>query len=681
MQGVNIVLQRQQGGWSYAEAWYDVSTVTGRLFQQNAGNPVTGAGTGIAESMGSTNLQLEGSYTFSWIPDIDPEGAQNGGMFIVLTTEAINPMYIGAYSVGPYTTGPVEPSGTKMIQVQKINPTIPNWHPYDALEATFPPNNAASNCNTGGDGVESAPLPVAKDGWWTGVLCAHWHTAWSSLSVKAERTATLEVTALDESGLATTAKAMPLIGAWAATDPTGTLPSVAATPSAFNTVTLGMTATGVATTQAKGLRFVITDARGDGRPDFAYQARVLYADSLAPAVTSVNGGQIMIGGMGFRAGNQVKVNGVVAAVSNWTATNIVAVAPPQSSFPSNPAGPVDVEVVDLSTGGTTVMTRVLTYGGAAPDQMTLVSAPSGTVALGTAAAVPFAVRVLLSDGVTPVVGVPVTFSIMTNSTAARFGTCNAITCVLLTDVTGLASTTVTPTAFGTVTLQAAAVGTTQVATFNAVARSITMAESEEYIATGASVAWTPQVSVVQNGAPAVGVTVAWTASTGMTVSPASSLVSTQGVAQIAAVAGPLAAGAQTSGQACAWTTLCVNFAAEAVDPSALRLAVIRGAGQTVSVAGTFAPVVLIVTDGSGDPVAGSPAAVYQTVNPVVMPCQARGPCAVAPLLASSVSAAVSDSNGLVSVVPMQLAGVAVVTNIAVATGTQGFASLSLQQGP
>jgi hypothetical protein len=54
---------------------------------------------------------------------------------------------------------------------------------------------------------------------------------------------------------------------------------------------------------------------------------------------------------------------------------------------------------------------------------------------------------------------------------------------------------------------------------------------------------------------------------------------------------------------------------------------------------------------------------------------------VAPLLASSVSAAVSDSNGLVSVVPMQLAGVAVVTNIAVATGTQGFASLSLQQGP
>jgi hypothetical protein len=35
---------------------------------------------------------------------------------------------------------------------------------------------------------------------------------------------------------------------------------------------------------------------------------------------------------------------------------------------------------------------------------------------------------------------------------------------------------------------------------------------------------------------------------------------------------------------------------------------------------------------------------------------------------------------MVSVVPMQLAGVGEMTNVAVATGTQGFASLSLQQG-
>jgi hypothetical protein len=472
---------------------------------------------------------------------------------------------------------------------------------------------------------------------------------------------------------------MPLIGAWAATDPTGTLPTVAATPSAFNTITLGMTATGVATTQAEGLRFVIADTRGDGRPDFAYQARVFYADTVQPVITSVNGGQIAIDGMGFRAGNEVKVNGVPATVSSWTATTIVAVAPSQSAFPSNPAGPVDVEVVDLSTGATTVMSGALTYGGSAPDQMKLVSAPSGTVQVGTPAVVPFAVRVLQSDGATPMAGLPVTFT--ASGATVHFGACNAGTCVLMTDATGLASTMVTPTAFGTVTIQAAAAGATQLATFNAVARSLTIMQPDEFIAAGATVAWTPQASVVQNGVPAAGTTVAWTASGGMTVSPASSLVNSQGMAQVAAVAGPLAAGAQATGQACAGTTLCANFAAVGVAPPAWRLAVISGAGQTVPMAGTFAPVVLIVTDGSGDPVAGVPVAVYQTVNPAAMPCPARGRCPVTPLLASSVTTAVSDANGQVSVTPMQLAGVAEITNLAVATGTQGFASLSLQQGP
>ena len=682
MQGVNIELQRQQGGVSVPEAWDDVSAVTGYLFQWNAGNPVTGPSTGIAESMGMTNLQTEGYYYFAWVPDIDPETAQNGGMFIILNTEAINPLYIGAYSVGPYTTGSVEPSGAPMSAMQDQYPTAPSWIIWTTLLTSFPPNNAASNCDTSGDGVESAPQPVAAGGWWTDVLCAHGHTAWSSFNAQAGRTATIEVTALDESGLATTAKAMPLIGAWAATDPTGTLPTVAATPSAFNTVALGLTAASVATTQAEGLRFVIADARGDGRPDFAYQARVLYADSIQPAVTSVNGGQITINGMGFRAGNEVTVNGVGATVSSWSPTTIVAVAPPESAFTANPTGPVDVAVVDLSTGGSTVMSGALSYGGVAPDEMALVSAPSGTVAVGTAAATPFAVRVLLGDGVTPCVGVPVTFSSSLDS--VQFGACSAVSCVVLTDATGLASTTVTPSAFGTVTVQAAAVGATLAATFNAVARSVTMAQPEEHIAAGATVQWNPQVSVAQNGAAAAGTTVAWTASGGMTVAPASSLVDAQGLAQAAAVAGPLAAGVQATGQACAWTApapVCANFAAVGVAPSAWRLALVGGAGQAVPVTGTFAPVVMMVTDASGDPVAGAPVSVHQTMDAATMPCPVHGPCPMAPVLASSVASAVSDASGLVNVVPMQLAGVAEVTNIAVATGTQGFASLSIQQGP
>jgi hypothetical protein len=541
--------------------------------------------------------------------------------------------------------------------------------------------------------VESAPQPVVAGGWWAGLLCGVGHTSWASFAAKAGRTATLEVTALDEGGLATTAKTMPLIGVWNASDATGTLPTVAFTPSAFNTVTLGMTATGLSVpessmTQAGAMRVAIADARGDGRPDYAYQARVLYADTIEPAATSVNGGQITISGMGFRAGNEVLVNGVSAVVSSWTASTIVAVAPLESAFRTNPTGAVDVEVIDLSTHGTTVMTRALTYGGVAPDIMTLVSAPSGTVLVGSAAAIPFAVQVLLGDGVTPVVGLPVTFTVGTGS--AAFGACAAAgPCVVLTDATGTASTTVTPEAFGPVIIEAAAVGASQAATFNAVAESVWAVGPVEYVAAGSTVAWSPQVNVTLNGAPAAGVTVSWTAAGGMTVASgasASSVVNGLGVAEIGAIIGPLAAGAQASGQACAWGGLagpmvCTGFSAIGVDRSAWRLTVVSGAGQSVALAGTFAPVVVRVTDGLGHPVAGAPVAIHQTVDAAEMACPARGVCPVAPVLGGLPSAAVSDVNGLVSLTPMQMAGVGEVTNIAVAAGTQGFCSLSIEQGP
>jgi hypothetical protein len=592
-----------------------------------------------------------------------------------VTTEAINPLYAGRYSVGPYVAQTIAPSGAAASKLTD-NPFQVVLYPWSSVVTDFAPQNAASNCNTGGDGVESAPRPVAASGWWNGVLCAHNHSAWSSFTPQGGRTATFEVTALDEAGLATITKAMPLIGVWSATDATGTLPTVAATPSAFNTTSLGMTAADVSTTSAVALRFVIADARGDGRPDFAYQARLLYADAVQPAVISSNGGEVTIIGMGFRAGNQVTINGVQAVISSWTATTIVVVAPP---FPTIPAAPVDIAVTDLSTHGTTVMTGALTYASIAPDIMTLVSAPSGNVAMGTPAAVPFAVRVLLGDGVTPVAGLPVTFS--TNSGNAVFAACSTTPCILLTDANGLASTTVTPTAFGTVTVQAAAVGAVQAAAFNATARGITPVRTIEYVAAGATVTWTPQMTVTENGAPAASTAVNWTGSAGMAVTPGSTLTNTIGLAQAEAAAGPLAASVQATGQACAWTTTCATFSAVGSDPSAWRLVLISGVGQSVSMSGTFVPVVLRVTNQDGDPVAGAPVAVHQSVNAAEMPCSVQGRCPVAPVLSVSNIAAISDADGLVSVVPVQIAGVAEVTNLAVATGTQGFASLSLEQGP
>ena len=67
--------------------------------------------------------------------------------------------------------------------------------------------------------------------------------------------------------------------------------------------------------QAEQVRIAIADERGDGRPDYNYQARVLYADSVSPAAVNAAGGVVTITGMGFRTGNAVLVNGVAATVN------------------------------------------------------------------------------------------------------------------------------------------------------------------------------------------------------------------------------------------------------------------------------------------------------------------------------------------------------------------------------
>ena len=686
MAGVNVVLRRWRGGTGGPQLYDDVSAVSGAAFRQNNGNPVTGVSSSLLASMGSFDPSLEGRYSFTWVPAIDPLGSYNGPMLGVIASQPINPLYSGAYTVGPNGLSAVSPSGALVSQATP-NPIVPLRYGWDILNVNLPaPPNAASNCSSFSDGTETAPAAIDPSGWWTGVLCAYGHTAWSSLAMLPGRTATIEVTALDESSLATTAKAMPLIGVWASTDPTGTLPTVTATPSAFNTIAIGTTATHIVTNSSpQSLRFVIADARGDGRPDFAYRTRVLYADSVAPAAVSASGGLITIAGSGFRPGNKVVINGVTATVASWTNTTITAIAPPQSVFATQPSAPVFITVSDLSTGGSTTMSAALTYSSSiAPDIMALVAAPPSAVSVGTTTA--FAVRVTLPDGLTPVAGLPVTF---TWSGPAQLAGCFTSPCTLLTDSTGLASAAITTTTFGTVSLQASALGLTQSASFTSVTRSVNALQSTEYIAAGSIVSWTPQLAAIQNSAPATTLDVDWTASTGFSVSPASTTTDSQGIATTTATLGPLGSAAQATAQACAWSGiaptpapgLCATFTAIAVDPSALRIAIVSGANQTVTAPAAFAPVVLRVTDAAAHPVAGAAVNLHQTVDALEAPCPTHGPCPIPPVLASATASAISDVNGLVTVTPMQLPATGEVTNLAAAAGTQGFAALSLTQQP
>jgi hypothetical protein len=672
MQGVNVVGRRweQFTAVSMAEDWYTVSSVSGFRFRRSNGNPVNGTDTSLEGSMGDLNGGDEGYYEFSRIPMLDGTW-QN----VLIDTEAINPLYTGEYAVGPYIDSTVEPSGSNAEGTAGVLP------PYSRASFALSTGDAAATCAAGTDGIEAAPVAVDPSGWWTGVLCGYGHVSWPSFAVKGNRSFTIEVTALDELGSRTIVKARPVIGVWKSTDAQRTSPSVAVASDAFNGESLGMTTLAVQTTQPSQLRMATADQRGDGRPDYTYQGRVLYADSIAPATVSSAGGIVTITGMGFRAGNTVTVNGVAATVSSWSSTSIVATVPSLHTLGATTALITNVAVSDLSSGGTTVMTAALGYQ-APVAILSLVAAPSGTIVTGQAAAMPFTVRALDSDGVTPIAGEAVTFSATAGT--VLFGACGAATCTVATDASGSASTTVTPLAAGAVTLSASGHDGTVSTSFTAVARvrTVTAVNPVEYIAAGATVQWTPQVTVADNIDPSVGVTVDWqAASPAMAISPAQSQADAQSLASATAISGPLTPGTQATATACAWATVCATFTAQGIDPANLRLVVVSGANQAIAASATLVPVVFEVVDTLSHPVAGATVNLYQTVDAWQMPCPQTGRCPTPPVLAPSASLATSDANGLFTVIPAQLAGVAGTTNLAAATGTQGFVALTLQEQP
>jgi hypothetical protein len=339
----------------------------------------------MAGSQGSSNNFYEGLFDLARVPMLP-----GNWQLIILETEPINPLFTGSYSVGPYVAT-VNPSGSDLSLVQGL------FSSYQQAFGDYYVSDSASTCNPGPDGTEAAPAAVAASGWWPGLLCGYGHTAWSSLSVKGNRSLTLEVTAEDEQGFATTAKAMPVVGVWNATDARGSLPGIDSAAQVFNGAGTGMTTLTTSITQPTRLRIAIADKRGDGRPDYNYKARVLYADSLTPSTVSGAGGTITITGMGFRTRNAVLVNGVAATVSNWTANTIVARVPSLHTLGVGTALVADVTVEDLSTGGTTVMSQALSYAAPATT-LSLLTAPAGTVIVRQQATVPFAVQVLQADG-------------------------------------------------------------------------------------------------------------------------------------------------------------------------------------------------------------------------------------------------------------------------------------------
>lgn len=454
MEGVNVVVQRRVAYFNTPEDWQTASSVTGWMFRGRSATSITTQGSSPAASMGVASGDREGYWRIQSVPIPPSEDFVD----LIVSTEPINPLYTGPYAIGAQSGNTMSPSGAPQVQVA----------PYLAIGrdnlADFTPPDAAATCSTQADGSEGAPAPVAQTGWWTGTLCGYGHQAWSVLAVKANRTFTLETTALDEHGNISMTKAMPILGVWNSTDPTGTLPTVGSAATAFNSTSLGLTTLPIQSSAAKSFRIAVADQRGAGRPDFSYQARALYADIVTPANVPANGGVVTISGMGFRQGNAVLVNGVPADVTSWSPTFITATVPSLQLLGLSRATIATITVQDLSTGGSSIMSSVLTY--AAPvEALQLVSAPSGSVPSGSVAATTFSVKAIAPDGFTPVVGESVSFA----ATGARvaLGPCVSSPCPVLTNANGIASASVTPMAQGGVTLTATGRSGTASASFTA----------------------------------------------------------------------------------------------------------------------------------------------------------------------------------------------------------------------
>lgn len=662
MDWVNVTVHRLHAG--VLESWELVSATTGSSYQEALANPVTQV---QATNAGTSSGWNEGFYQFQAVPI--------GGLSnLFFTTEAINPLYTGAYALAPYVRAPATPSGSPQTVVDY------SANGLDFVNLTMTASDAATANASLSTGTEGAPATLDPSGFQQGVLPNWGQSAWWNATVRAGHTWTLEVTATDETGAATSNKAQPVVGVWRSLDATGTLPTVAAQTVPFNSMVAGMTQlhVGAATTDS-AMRMVVGDQFGAGRPDFTYKARMLYADVVSPTTVGQGGGIITILGTGFQQGNVVKVNGVAATVQSLSSTQITVLVPSRAAVGATVGRAVSVAVGDVVTGGTTSVASALTYTTGA-DLLAEISAPS-TLNTGETASTAFAIQVLAADGVTPLAGATVSLSVTTGT--AQLSACGtAASCWVTSDSNGRVQSSVTGVAGGAVTLTATEISggaTVQVklTDLNPV-RSVVLSSTTAFVAAGGSGgSWTLRLSAVQNGMAGVGVPVAWSAGAGVNVSAASGTTGTDGNSVVTVSVGSLGSGMTGTLTACAWGTVCTTWMVTSVDPSQWQVSLVSGTGQSLAVGGTLAPVQVLVTDAAGNPLQGAAFTVWQRVLGWEGPCAASGQCPAAPVLQNAEAVVNADAGGGIALTPLQVPGQPQTLQMALSWGQTGFLTCTL----
>ena len=669
MQGVNVVVRPldASGNPMYA---YTVTAVSGEYFLGNRGNSITGytdAEGNPLDRFGGTDTAQEGYFDVSAIPL--PPGMHAATYQV--SFEAVNPLNILGSSVGPYQIGNPSPSGTMPVltlngltagAVQTVQVTV--------ADSAGEPSGYAPRAPVG---IAGNPHRLPGTGAWSGRLGAPGQTDWFTFAVRAQRTFTVVTQALNEAGQPTMAKAMPAIGVWDGFALLGAAPAVFAP--AQNDTTTGMTYLQVTSRGSDIVRLAVADQRGDGRPDYAYQGWVLYADTVAPARLPSSGGTIVIRGFGFHAGDTVKVGGVPAHVVSISPTEITAVV---AAAPGT-IGSQDVEVDDLpGSSAAAVIPGGVSFDARTNDVIGVVQAPQNMVPLGVP--VPFSVIVNGADGL-PAGGVTVTYTV--GGTTALLG-CGRSSCSVTTSGDGRASLTVTPISTALVVVTAALDNGSNVQAhfYGGVAPTIAALSPTLHVAAGATVSWPVEAMALTGAAPAAGVAVQWMSGSGILAPAAAIATDASGMANAVLGVGPLAEGQSTAALACVQgTSNCVNFAALGSRPEFAYLEPVSGVNQSLSVQQAPTAVVLRVRDMDGVVMAGGTVEIYEALYAWSPPCPSHGRCAQAPLLEKQTLTLNSAMDGTVSFLPLSLPGVATNLSVVAATGNTSTVNITVEMHP
>lgn len=668
MQGVNVVARPLDADGNPLDQ-YAVTSVSGIYFNGNHGNRVTGftdANGNPLSQWGSNDASLQGYFDLRFMPL--PPGATAAAWRI--TFESINSLYTYAYTVGPYTQGSPQPSGTlSPISVPALTAGM-----TQTLTVTIPDSAAVANNNA--ISTEAAPRMLPPSGLWCGRLSQVGQTDWFNFPIRGNRTFTIVTEALDEAGRPSNFKAMPVLGIWDAFAPLGVSP-VGAAPG-LNGNSTGESWLQVTSSGDDMVRLGIADMRGDGRPDYAYNGWVLYADTVLPQRLPVTGGPIVIRGMGFHLADTVLVGGQPAQITSISPNEITAIAPPAAA---GITGSVDVEVDDLPIYfAAAIIGGGISYDAGTGDALNLVTAPANTVPIGVP--LPFAVKAL-GGSLDRAGGVTVTYRVASGT--ASLG-CGKTTCPVMTSGDGAASMNVTAVD-GTASVVTASLanGSSLQAHFSGgTPPALTALTPALSLAAGATISWTTQALVLNNGAPISGQAVVWQSASSAITSFANTaaLSSSAGIASKTLSVGPLGEGQQSAATACLnGTSQCVTFQAVGARPEYALLQSVGGTRQTLAASGTPGVVTLRLLDMNGNAMAGGTVTFYQALYAWSPPCPAHGRCVEPQLLATQTSVATSAIDGTVTFAPISMPGVPTKLVGLAATGNTSTLGIAIEQHP